>query len=146
MHCVADSLIVKNLNFDALDLRHRFFLWWMCGYCNGRVKDPEDKYSYGIGTSTYHSILEFLKSNNPYVPSANSFNEQNNGNGSLSRMAPISIFHYFFYYYYFYYYIYIYILYFNIPLSLLEYINYTLIFFSFSRIHIYIYIYITFIS
>lgn len=70
-HCLADSLIINKLKFIAKDIRHRFFLWWVSGYNNGRknevLSEQKNKFSYGIGSSTKQSLLEFLKTGNEFV-------------------------------------------------------------------------------
>ena len=83
--CVADSIYFKK-EFDPVDLRKRFLLWWYYGYNNCR----NCKSSFGLGANINQSFYEFINSdfkseyfNNPY--------EETNGNGSLMRNAPIPI-------------------------------------------------------
>jgi ADP-ribosylglycohydrolase len=64
--CIADSLILNKLQYDPLDIRHRFVLWWICGYNNGFSKSPS-KISMGIGSSTAKSFLHFLSQPTSYV-------------------------------------------------------------------------------
>lgn len=90
--CVADSLLVKDLAFDPLDLRSRFFLWWFCGYNNGRKNqnDQEKRKSMGIGTYTLKGLVAFLRDRQPFVEKKPE-KEQTNSNGSIMRIAPIPI-------------------------------------------------------
>ena len=83
--CVADSIFL-NKEFDPVDLRKRFLLWWHYGYNNCR----NGKSSFGLGANINQSFYEFINSdfkskyfNNPF--------EETNGNGSLMRNAPIPI-------------------------------------------------------
>ena len=83
--CVADSIFL-NKEFDPVDLRKRFLLWWHYGYNNCR----NGKSSFGLGANINQSFSEFINSdfkskyfNNPF--------EETNGNGSLMRNAPIPI-------------------------------------------------------
>lgn len=45
--CLADSLIIKNGEYDAHDLMHRFLCWWYCGYNNAFRLDKNRSGSVG---------------------------------------------------------------------------------------------------
>jgi len=91
--CMADSLILKR-GFDGSDMRLRFFNWWTRGYNNAFKNDPRRKRSVGLGGNISKSINDLVK----YVDESKSppavFREigSDAGNGSLMRLAPISIF------------------------------------------------------
>ena len=43
--CVADSILANNFEFNGIDLRSRFLLWWHFGYNN----TSGDRTSFGLG-------------------------------------------------------------------------------------------------
>lgn len=90
--CLADSLILHNLNYNGPDTRFRFFHWYFSGYNNGRNKetDPAERYSVGIGGTTYNSCMDFAKNPMPKVPNYGK-NGKQNANGTIMRFAPIPI-------------------------------------------------------
>lgn len=90
--CLADSLLVNDLAFDPIDLRNRFFLWWFCGYNNGKKKekDESNKVSIGIGGYTLNGFVAFLRNRTPFVEKK-PVKLQSNSNGSIMRVAPIPI-------------------------------------------------------
>ena len=91
--CIADSLLLHNQNYDARDLRHRFFLWWISGYNSGKHNETieSEKYSFGIGNTVASSFTNFLKTGSTCVPETVLKRQQKNGNGTIMRIAPISI-------------------------------------------------------
>lgn len=89
--CLADSLLLHNFEFNGIDIRHRFLLWWFQGYNNGKANDPKDKLSFGIGTSTMDSLIIFLKRPMDCVVPVYNIANENNANGSIMRIAPAPI-------------------------------------------------------
>lgn len=87
--CLADSIIINQKNFNSLDLRLRFFLWWHFGYNNCR----DNKISNGLGGNIGESLHEFYLSviNNKINENSQSNSTQRNGNGSLMRLSPLPI-------------------------------------------------------
>ena len=43
--CLADSILANNFEFNGVDLRGRFLLWWHFGYNN----TSGDRCSFGLG-------------------------------------------------------------------------------------------------
>ena len=102
--CIADSILVNNYNYNAVDIKHRFLLWWYEGLNNGKAilkwdptlyqaKIPFDLFSFGIGTTIWCSFLSFIKCpTNPYVSRNDSvMPKSSDGNGSIMRLAPIAL-------------------------------------------------------
>jgi len=93
--CVADSLLMKR-SFDGSDMRTRFWCWWNRGYGNAFRKDKKRKNrrSVGLGGNIRKSlgeVWEFASKGErppPFVGSG----EEDAGNGSLMRFAPIAVF------------------------------------------------------
>jgi ADP-ribosylglycohydrolase len=83
--CLAESLLVNNLDLDGLDVRLRYILWWYYGYCNGTLGQP----SFGLGSNIHLSLNEFLKQPAPFMDLNGP--RQNNGNGGLMRLAPCAL-------------------------------------------------------
>ena len=81
--CLADSLLVNNFEFNGVDLRTRFLAWWHLGYNNGL----QNKTSFGLGGNISQSFYDFYKDCSPKT----NIKGNNNGNGSLMRLAPIPI-------------------------------------------------------
>jgi len=90
--CLADSLILHDLRFNGPDTRFRFYHWYFSGYNNGRnhEKDPAERYSTGIGGTTYNACMDFAKNPMPKVPNPGKDGKQN-ANGTIMRFAPIPI-------------------------------------------------------
>ena len=90
--CMADSLISK-LRFDGSDIRIRFWSWWFRGYCNAFRRDEKrkNKASVGLGGNISKSLLRMDPHTTPQSRVPNS-GRNDSGNGSLMRLAPISIF------------------------------------------------------
>ena len=76
------SLIMSRC-FDPADLMTRFVSWWQEGYYSptGRCFD--------IGITTSQALQRFIANGDPY---AGDTSEQAAGNGSLMRLAPVSLF------------------------------------------------------
>ena len=87
-----DSLI-SNLKFDGSDIRIRFCSWWFRGYCNAFRRDEKrkNKASVGLGGNISKSLLGIDPHSTPPSRVQNS-GRNDSGNGSLMRLAPISIF------------------------------------------------------
>merc|ERR1711907_4116 len=87
--CMADSLIM-NRGYNGSDIRKRFWNWWNRGYCNAFRKDPRRTGSVGLGGNISQSIYSCEPGQEP----SPKFNAANNdaGNGSLMRLAPVPIF------------------------------------------------------
>jgi ADP-ribosyl-[dinitrogen reductase] hydrolase len=79
---LADSLVI-NGHLDPLDLITRFVAWWREGQysCTGSCFD--------IGIATAQALARFEQSSNPF---AGSTREDEAGNGSLMRLAPVALF------------------------------------------------------
>ena len=103
--CLADSLLVRK-SYHGGDARVRWHLWWNFGYNNSFRYDPmfdekggkHFRPSVGLGGNIAMSILEV---DQQYGKTANQvdgiFSSRNEdaGNGSIMRLAPIPIcFHY----------------------------------------------------
>lgn len=85
--CLADSILKNHGVFDGVDIRYRFLLWWHCGYNSGRIDDL----SFGLGGNIKKSFSDFYQ--NP--KGGKTFDDpkrQDNGNGSIMRLAPVPIF------------------------------------------------------
>jgi len=91
--CMADSLILKR-GFDGSDMRLRFFNWWTKGYNNAFKNDKSRIGSVGLGGNISKSIRDLVKYVKKGVSPPAVFREDGSdaGNGSLMRLAPISIF------------------------------------------------------
>jgi len=84
--CLADSLLENQGNFNGIDIRYRFLLWWHCGYnsgCKGGL-------SFGLGGNIAQSFRDFHKKQTEMTKKE--IKNQDNGNGSLMRLAPVPIF------------------------------------------------------
>lgn len=81
--CLAESLIACS-GFDARDLMERFCRWWQEGHLshNGRCFD--------IGLTTQRALYRFKTEGEPF---AGDRSPETAGNGSLMRLAPVSIFY-----------------------------------------------------
>lgn len=86
--CVADSMLQKEGKFDGIDLRYRFSLWWNCGYNTGR----QTTVSFGLGGNIAQSFRDFYKSKGTLPMTKKDCKNQDNGNGSIMRLAPVPIF------------------------------------------------------
>lgn len=88
--CLADSLIVRR-GYDGSDVRARFWSWWYRGYDNAFRFDPTRSASVGLGGNVASSLAA-LRPGEPPPPRYEARNEDS-GNGSLIRLAPVPIFH-----------------------------------------------------
>lgn len=88
--CLADSLILRN-RFDGSDARARFWNWCFHGYNNAFRLDPTRIDSIGLGKNIAASLyaLEPFEVPPPRYEAGN----QDAGNGSIMRLAPVPIFY-----------------------------------------------------
>jgi ADP-ribosyl-[dinitrogen reductase] hydrolase len=86
--CIADSLIC-NKAFDGSDQRTRFWNWWNHGYNNAFSHDDSRSSSVGLGGNISKSLAA-CRSDRVPAPVYEAQTEDA-GNGSLMRLAPISI-------------------------------------------------------
>ncbi len=79
---LADTLITRQ-GFDPHDLATRFVSWWQQGAysCTGTCFD--------IGITTREALARFVQTQEPY---AGSTDPRSAGNGSLMRLAPVTLF------------------------------------------------------
>jgi len=79
--CLAESL-VDRCGHDPVDQMRRYVSWMNSGYlsCNGRCFD--------IGITTRNQLRRFERTGEPHDPHAD---ENSAANGSLMRLAPVSI-------------------------------------------------------
>jgi ADP-ribosyl-[dinitrogen reductase] hydrolase len=100
--CLADSLLVKDGEFDGSHCRALFFNWWENGFNNAfKLDDSRNKRSVGLGSNIGKSLGALKQQHNDtdynhykeipprYEPL---HNRQDAGNGSLMRLCPIPIF------------------------------------------------------
>jgi ADP-ribosyl-[dinitrogen reductase] hydrolase len=81
--CLADSLIEKG-EFDAFDQLEKYYKWFTEGY-----NSSEDE-CVDIGNATRSALYLYANSAQPYCGDISRLNA---GNGSIVRLAPISIFY-----------------------------------------------------
>ena len=86
--CLADSLIVKNDDFDPQDIMRRFLAWWHCGYNNASMYQKTKMHSWGLGGNISDSFKEYLKKPVDYTKAGKI---TTSGNGSIMRNAAIPI-------------------------------------------------------
>ena len=90
--CIADSLLFCQ-GYDGADIRRRFWQWWEHGYNNGFRFDTSrwSTHSVGLGMNISKSLQSMQKE--PIDPIYVPIKENNDsGNGSLMRLAPIPIY------------------------------------------------------
>jgi len=87
--CLADSLLIHP-QFNPADLKHRFYLWWNCGYNNAFRFDKNrlSKHSVGLGGNIGGSFVEFGRTGIPYTKSGD---KNTSGNGCIMRMSPAPV-------------------------------------------------------
>lgn len=88
--CIADSLIEKK-EINGSDIRKRFWNWWHCGYNNAFRLCEKERLSVGLGGNISKS-LRLKRDTDPepeYIPIPEN---DDSGNGSIMRLAPIPIF------------------------------------------------------
>ena len=86
--CLADSLIMKNGEYDAHDLIHRFISWWFFGYDNAFRFDNSRSHSVGLGGQISASLSNYISTpkEETIVGDINS-----SGIGSIMRNAAVPI-------------------------------------------------------
>ncbi len=101
--CIADSLIAEE-GFNGINIRYNFFNWWFNGLNNPfgnnprrlKKKDSNGNFfgitSVGLGSNISKSIFDFKKNKKEVFMPLGANNDS--GNGSLMRLAPIPIFFY----------------------------------------------------
>ena len=79
---LADSLAASGSSLDCRDLMNRFVAWWRDGEysCTGTCFD--------IGNATRDALARYLRTDDPL---AGSTDPQSAGNGSLMRLAPVTL-------------------------------------------------------
>lgn len=82
--CLAESLLAKN-GFDAVDQMGRYLNWWKWGYLSSTGT------CFDIGNTVRAALETFERSGEAY---AGSSDPDTAGNGSLMRLAPLSLFYY----------------------------------------------------
>ena len=86
--CLADSLIVKNGEYDAHDLMHRFLSWWYGGYNNAFRFDKNREHSCGLGGMISESFYYYIKSPKKETIAGD---KNSSGIGSIMRNAAVPI-------------------------------------------------------
>jgi ADP-ribosylglycohydrolase len=81
--CLATSL-VETGRFDPLDQMQRYWRWYSEGYLSSK------SYAFDIGGATRASLERFHHTGDPFSGKAD---PQSAGNGSLMRLAPVSLFY-----------------------------------------------------
>lgn len=82
--CLAESLIESN-GFDAGDQMKRYLRWANNGHFSCK------SYGFGIGKTVIQALAKFDKTSIPYSGSSD---PNTAGNGSLMRLAPVSLYYY----------------------------------------------------
>ena len=80
--CLAESLIERE-GFDPVDQMQRYVRWWRHGYRSSTGT------CFDIGNTTRTALLRFEESGEPYCGLSG---KHTAGNGSLMRLAPVSLF------------------------------------------------------
>ena len=86
--CLADSLIVKNGEYDAHDLMHRFLCWWYYGYNNAFRFDNTRSASVGLGGQISQSFYNYIFSPKKLTSAGD---KNSSGIGSIMRNAAVPI-------------------------------------------------------
>ena len=86
--CLADSLIMKNGEYDAHDLMHRFLSWWYCGYNNAFRLDKNRSSSVGLGGQISGSFMYYIQHPNKKTIYGDI---NSSGIGSIMRNAAVPI-------------------------------------------------------
>ena len=84
--CLADSLLIKNDEFDPHDLMLRFLCWWYGGYDNAFKNMPRG--SCGLGGNISCALDRYIRKFEPYTKAGDN---RTSGNGSLMRNAAVPI-------------------------------------------------------
>jgi len=82
--CLAQSLIDKN-GFDARDQMNKYLSWKQDGYFSTRSR------CFDIGNTVARALSLYRHSKEPY---SGITGDENSGNGSLMRLAPIALYYY----------------------------------------------------
>ena len=82
--CLADSLVECG-GFDPADQMRRYVRWWRHGYRSSRPG-----VCFDIGNTVRTALARFERTGEPF---AGSSDENSAGNGSLMRLAPVSMFY-----------------------------------------------------
>jgi ADP-ribosyl-[dinitrogen reductase] hydrolase len=82
--CLATSLISKN-DFDPIDQMDRYWDWYQDGYLGSTGQ------CFDIGNTVRQALEGYKHTGNPF---SGSINPNSAGNGSLMRLAPISMFYF----------------------------------------------------
>lgn len=82
--CLAESLILSR-GFDARDQMHRYIRWANEGYFSCKP------FAFGIGKTVIQALARFHRTSIPY---SGSKAPHTAGNGSLMRLAPVSLYFY----------------------------------------------------
>ena len=86
--CLADSLIMKNGEYDAHDLIHRFICWWFFGYDNAFRFDDSRSHSVGLGGQISASLINYIPNPKKETPTGDI---NSSGIGSIMRNAAVPI-------------------------------------------------------
>lgn len=81
--CLAESLVEKN-GFDSLDQMNRYLAWYENGYLSSTGT------CFDIGNATRQALEKFKATGKPM---SGSTHPSSAGNGSLMRLAPVSMFY-----------------------------------------------------
>ena len=82
--CLAQSLIDKN-GFDAKDQMDKYLSWYEDGYFSTRLE------CFDIGNTVAKALASYKNTDEPFSGIAG---DNNSGNGSLMRLAPIALYYY----------------------------------------------------
>ena len=86
--CLADSLIMKDGEYDAHDLKHRFLCWWFFGYDNAFRFDDSRSHSVGLGGQISASLINYIPNPKKETPTGDI---NSSGIGSIMRNAAVPI-------------------------------------------------------
>lgn len=83
--CLAYSLLEKE-EFDPVDQIEKYRKWAFEGYCSS----DGGKEAFDVGNTVAKALYNYREGSEPYTWAGNF--QQNDGNGSLMRIAPIALF------------------------------------------------------
>ena len=86
--CIADSLIMKNGQYDAHDLMQRFLAWWNSGYNNAFRFDYSQSHSVGLGGQISASLFNYIVTTKKETSTGDI---NSSGIGSIMRNAAVPI-------------------------------------------------------
>lgn len=81
--CLAASLVERQ-GFDAADQMARYVRWWREGYMSST------DHCFDIGNTVARALSRFEADGNPFAGSTDPYSA---GNGSIMRLAPVSLFY-----------------------------------------------------